>query len=214
MFVNILAALLLFVFLLWLTKKSLIQYRIIHLKGSSNDRLNNITILRRILGKPIKIFDAHGPEFHPNFNTPGLFGNYKSHVKILDSVSDSPGYTVVLEDDVIFSEDFHSKILKIIDMDIEFDIIYLGNLDRNHGKHVSGNVFQVDPDRLMTGQHAYLVNNKNAKRITKHLQYKTNIDLEIPELIKSGEINGLVVYPCMAFQQVRRLPSIAQRPTP
>jgi GR25 family glycosyltransferase involved in LPS biosynthesis len=212
MIVIILIAVLIFFLLTWLTKKKqLIQYRIIHLKGSSNDRMNNIRKLRKILGQPIEIFDAHGPVIHPKFNLPGEFGCYKSHKTLLESVRHEPGYTIVLEDDVMFSDDFHSKVLKIIDMNLEFDILYLGNLDGNRGKRVIENVFQMDPGRLLTGTHAYLVNNKNAMNVVEQLQYNSAIDLELGELIKSGKINGLVLSPSIAWPD-RSLPSGIRAP--
>ena len=206
MIVILLIAVLVFFLLLWLTKKN-VEYYVIHLKEETS-RFENIKQMEELIGEKITIFDAHGPELHPNFNLPGETGCYKSHKKLLESVKNNPGYTVILEDDVIFSEDFHSQVLKIIKKNIDFDILYLGNLDGNHGKHISDTVYKVDSSRLLTGMHAYLVKNKNVHKITESLRYSGAIDLEIPELIKSGKINGFVLWPSIAHQNHKFLSGI------
>jgi GR25 family glycosyltransferase involved in LPS biosynthesis len=116
------------------------------------------------------------------------------------------GYTVIFEDDVVFKDTLHDDIEKIIThldiLNLEWDIIYLGNITDNHKDNVVDNIYTVDGNNVCTGTHALLVNNKNSEKIYKSncniihaidFQYKINID--------NKNLNGLVIYPQLCFQQ-------------
>ena len=199
MIVILLLAIVIFFVLLYITRKNnKIQYHVIHLKHETR-RLEHIKNIENILGQKIKIFDANPPEVYGEFK-PGVVGCYKSHKKLLESVKGTPGYTVIFEDDVIFPKDFHQQIKDIVNKLDDFDIVYLGNLDGNHATQIIDNIYRIDPTRLLTGMHAYIVKNKHTDKITRKLKFKTAIDLEIPELIHTEGLNGYVIWPSLASQ--------------
>jgi GR25 family glycosyltransferase involved in LPS biosynthesis len=138
----------------------------------------------------------------------GEIGCYLSHHMIIKNIMNSSlnGYTVIFEDDVVFKDTLHDDIEKIIThldiLDIEWDVIYLGNITDNHKDNVIDNIYTVDGNNVCTGTHALLVNNKNSEKIYKSncniihaidFQYKINID--------NKNLNGLVIYPQLCFQQ-------------
>jgi GR25 family glycosyltransferase involved in LPS biosynthesis len=117
-------------------------------------------------------------------------------------------YSVIFEDDFIVEPGFHSKVRKIIQDAGDFDILYLGNLDGNHAERVKGDVYKVDTTRYLTGMHGYVVKNENAWKITSKLKYKKAIDLELPDLFKTGDVDGLVVWPSIVGQNSKLVSSI------
>jgi hypothetical protein len=82
-----LLAILIFLLLVWLTKKNeeVVEYYVIHLKEEIS-RLENIKQMEKILGKKITIFDAHGPCDIPGPASRGHCGAYKSHKGVLELV--------------------------------------------------------------------------------------------------------------------------------
>jgi hypothetical protein len=162
--------------------------------------------MEKRIGHALKIFKASGPSVLDGF-TPGEVGCYQSHMRLLDSPK-STEYSVIFEDDFMVQPGFHSKVQKIIQDAGEFDILYLGNLDGNHTELVNGDVYKVDTTRYLTGMHGYVVKNENAWKITSKLSYKKAIDLELPDLIKTGDVYGLVVWPSIVMQNSKLVSSI------
>lgn len=163
--------------------------------------------MEKRIGQPLNIFKASGPVVLDGFK-PGEVGCYKSHMRLLDTPRETK-YSVIFEDDfLVHDDDFHSKVQKILQDAGDFDILYLGNLDGNHAERVKGNVYKVDTERYLTGTHGYIVKNENAWKITSKLKYKKAIDLELMDLIQSGEVNGLVVWPSIVSQNQNLMSSI------
>jgi hypothetical protein len=162
--------------------------------------------MEKLIGHTLNIFKASGPSVLEGWK-PGEVGCYQSHMRILDEPRDTE-YSVIFEDDFVVQPGFHTKVQKIIQDAGDFDILYLGNLDGNHAEHVKGDVYKVDTTRYLTGMHGYIVKNENAWKITSKLDYKKAIDLELPDLIKSGDVNGLVVWPSIVGQNSKLVSSI------
>ena len=195
---TLLLSVLVFVFL-WLSikKPPTIDYHVIHLSHRM-DRMNNIREMEKRIGQTINIFKASGPSVLEGFK-PGEVGCYESHMRIMGTHKNTE-YSVIFEDDFVVQPGFHSKVEKIIQDAGDFDILYLGNLDGNHAERVKDDVYKVDTTRYLTGMHCYVVKNENAWNITSKLEYKKAIDLELPDLIKTGDVNGLVVWPSIVGQ--------------
>lgn len=202
---TLLLIIIVFSILWWLTRTCDIDYHVIHLFHRT-DRMKNIREMEKRIGQTLNILQASGPADREGFK-PGEVGCYKSHMRLLDAPRDTK-YSVIFEDDFIVHDDFHSKVQKILQDAGDFDILYLGNLDGNHAERVKGDVYKVDTGRYLTGMHGYIVNNNNTWKITSQLKYKKPIDLELPDLIKSGHVNGLVVWPSIVSQNSRLVSSI------
>jgi len=200
MIVILLFAVLIFLLLVWLTEEVVVEYYVIHLKEEIS-RLENIKQMEQLLGKKITIFDAHGPCDIPGPCSRGHCGAYKSHKGVLELVhaKKSSKYSVIFEDDFIVTSELHKQVNDIINKLEDFDVVILGNFEANHGQHVKDNIYRLDPNRLCTGTHAYLVKNENVPNITERLKYKTNFDLELPDIIHQYNLNAFVIWPRIAF---------------
>jgi GR25 family glycosyltransferase involved in LPS biosynthesis len=116
--------------------------------------------------------------------------------KIIESESE---YSVIFEDDVWFGPDLHEKILDIVDTNVDFDVIYLGNLLDNHMHHVYKNVYTIDQRRDCWGTHALLI--KNPKKMYElNLVARHNIDTHYKMLVAENKLNAYVVYPSICSQ--------------
>jgi hypothetical protein len=56
--------------------------------------------------------------------------------------------------------------------------------------------------------HGYVIKNENAWKIISKLKYKKVIDIELPELINIGDVDGLVVWPSIVGQDSKLVSSI------
>jgi len=202
---TVLLSIVVFVLLWWWNKTPTFDYHVIHLSHRT-DRMNNIHEMEKRIGQTINIFKASGPSVVEGFK-PGEVGCYQSHMRIMDTPKKTK-YSVIFEDDFIVQPGFHSKVRKIIQDAGDFDILYLGNLDGNHTERVKGDVYKVDTTRYLTGMHGYVIKNENAWKITSKLEYKKAIDLELPDLFKTGDVNGLVVWPPIVGQNSSLISSI------
>ena len=202
---TVLLSILVFVILWWWNNSPTIDYHVIHLSHRT-DRMNNIHEMEKRIGYALNIFKASGPSVLEGFK-PGEVGCYQSHVRLIDTPKNTE-YSVIFEDDFLVQPGFHTKVQKIVQDAGDFDILYLGNLDGNHAEHVNGDVYKVNTDKYLTGMHGYVVKNENAWKITSKLNYKKAIDLELPDLIKTGDVNGVVVWPSIVSQNSSLVSSI------
>lgn len=205
----------------------MINYFVIHC-NEHTERLNNILDIKKIINQKIEVFKGY---FTKNISTsytsklnyfqkhdtnllmnqnvltkPGEIGCYLSHhmlIKYIFDNSNSNEYSVIFEDDIICKETLHNEIQQIIKnmVKIDWDIIFLGNLTKNHGKQVIDNIYCIDENQICTGTHSLLINNKNVNKIYNancnilhaiDRQYKINIDLKI--------LNGYVIFHPICFQ--------------
>ena len=115
-------------------------------------------------------------------------------------------YSVVFEDDVTFDRCINLQVEEIIknlnNSGIDFDVIFLGNHNNNHGQHVVSNIYKLDPNSYCWGTHAMLIKNKNVEKIYNSLlNIKYEIDGQYKIDIDSNILNGFVIYPCIAGQK-------------
>jgi len=135
----------------------------------------------------------------------GEIGCYMSHMNLLKKISESEydGWTIIFEDDLVLESNFKeelNKILKNLENNDNFDIIYLGN---NYQHDCDKGVFKDNLCYPNTpyGTQAYMVNKRSAKKIYDLLKIIDNpIDVKYDYLMKENKINGLVVVPSLVFQ--------------
>ena len=163
---------------------------------------NNLIIFPAIIGKNIdtKNIQQYHPKllFNFDFTFVNEIGCYLSHFYILQEIIEIIGYTVILEDDIIIENNIENDINNIISkIDINFDILFLSNLiHENHGLHYKDNIYYVDPNNLLWGTSAYIINNKNVKKII-NLLYDIDlpIDTKYKRLINEKKLIGLILFP-------------------
>ena len=196
----------------------MIQYYIIHCHEHTNREPHIKSIcntLKQPLGMIKGVYTQKVPLYkqcdyirsiHPNikslftFYGSGQIGCYLSHYQSIHHFN-KPGYSVLFEDDVVFSAHLHEKINSIIQKAPDFDIIFLGNLNNNHGEQVVDNIYKINKDYPCWGTHALLINNKNIRKIYHELSViKAEVDNQYKEAILSNRLTGYVIYPSICFQ--------------
>ena len=208
---------------------NIINYFVIHCKEHI-ERFSNIHNIQNNINAPITIFQGyytkivnteynhklqyyklHDPNMSMSVNVQsksGEIGCYLSHhmlLKHIMDISNKNEYSVIFEDDVTFKEPIGNKIDNIINnmknKNIDWDIIFLGNLTKNRGTHIIDNIYSIDKTHVCVGTHALLINNKNASKI-----YDTNckithaIDFQYKININKGKLDGYVIFRPLCFQ--------------
>lgn len=205
-----------------------IKYFLIHCE-EHRERLKNIKDLKGVIGEKIEIFKGYFTQnIETIFNTklnffkihdnnlkmeqnviskPGEIGCYLSHHMLIKHILETKkqGYSVIFEDDVTCKNTLHDEITKIINnmnsLNLDWDIIFLGNITKNHGEKIIDNIYSIDKNNVCTGTHALLINNKNIHKIYESncniihaidFQYKINIDKKV--------LNGYVIFRPICFQ--------------
>jgi glycosyl transferase family 25 len=129
----------------------------------------------------------------------GEVGCYLSHIKIYNMVKNSSSkYSVIFEDDFEITQDFENQLNAILDNveNIEFDYIYLTNLNNNKGEHIKDNIYFMDKNNLLTGTQGYLINNSQIDKIIENTKYMDRpIDHRIADLCKDNVFKILVIHP-------------------
>jgi GR25 family glycosyltransferase involved in LPS biosynthesis len=198
-----------------------IDYYVIHM-SSNLERRKNIQNMANKINKNIKIFEAiKGTDLLnssdknidllkiQNYDENIIFqfkyefinevGCYLSHLILIQSLlNTSYKYTLIFEDDFnILDNNFNDKLNDILDkIDDNFDILYLGNLNDNHGKNFKDDIFYIDTNYYLTGTHAYIINNKNIDKIYRNLlTINYAIDNKYKDLINQNVLNAYIIYP-------------------
>jgi GR25 family glycosyltransferase involved in LPS biosynthesis len=137
----------------------------------------------------------------------GEIGCYLSHHMLIKELMENNimGFSIIFEDDVVFNNNIENEINEIINklekINIDWDIVFLGNITMNHRDLVIDNIYTIDKNNCCTGTHALLLNNKNLRKIYQSncnivhaidWQYKINIDNNL--------LNGYVIYPPICWQ--------------
>ena len=196
---------------------------VIHMKNAKEERKLNVDRLRQSLGNiEFRVMDAvdgttvdendlrmYDPLFqirHLNRREykGGEYGCYLSHFMIIKTIYEANigGYSLIFEDDAnITTSNFQEDVAKIALSVEDFDILFLGNLNENHGEQYKDNIFHVHRDSPMYGTHAYMIKNCNADRVYHSLltMHKA-IDNQYKELIDSEILKGYVIFPSMVSQ--------------
>jgi GR25 family glycosyltransferase involved in LPS biosynthesis len=197
-------------------KNTTINYYVITLNQES--RLNNIKIQEEKLAKPINIITGINglsldqkslldngilsKDFYIlNDNKRAKeIGCYQSHLSIYNLINKNTlsDYSVIFEDDFdIKQENLNLELENIIkSLDNNFDIIYLGNTFDNVGTQFKNNIYSIDKNKFSIGTFAYLVNNKNIKKIIGLTELIDRpIDIKLDYLIKNSLLTGYVIFP-------------------
>ena len=201
-----------------------VDYLVIHIRNSEERYANilrnqeklkqNIHIFDAVVGKnldlnDLKVFDDN-LVLNFKYNYINEIGCYLSHFMLIKSIEKNTGYTVAFEDDFdILTDDLDNQIRDIIKkVDVDFDILFLGNLNDNHAENLIDEVYYVDKNIPLWGTQAYLINNKNAGKIyDKLLNLNEAIDNKYKALIDSGELNGLTIFPISVGQVGEKIKS-------
>jgi len=208
-------------FLSWIPIESFdnysdITYYVIH-ERSNQERTKNIELQQAKLGKPIHIFDAiMGKDMDTNQlsrfdeklhnmkkgQRPNVIGCYLSHFMLIKSLLNrTEGYTIIFENDFKIVTDNLDKqiqhILQIIDKD--FDLLYFGNLNDSHSQLYKENIYDIKD--VITGNHAYLINNRNIQKIYNVLLTMDEaVDWKYSNSMQKNELRGFAIYPVLVVQ--------------
>lgn len=186
----------------------------------NKERLENIEIQEKKLNNKIYIFPAvNGKKSDINELKKKYFikndklkmseiGCYLSHLNIYKKIKkdNKKGYTIIFEDDfVIKSDNLLYEIKTIISLlnnrNIDFDMIFLGNLRNNYGKYIQDNVYYLDKANSLSGTHGYIINNKNINKIIEKIKKITNaIDVTIQKLSYKNLLNTIIINPNLVVQ--------------
>lgn len=211
-----------------------INYYMIHCI-EHKERIENIQYAKAKLNKPVIMFNGINTKnvllneqniFIKNFNKDiksnfsfkknGQIGCYLSHFKIIENIMKNNldnDYTVIFEDDVFFGNFLNTNINIIVsnldNLNIDFDIIFLGNCNNNKGVHLTKNIYYFDDNIKYWGTHALLINNKNINKIYDLICNITNeIDSHYISLIKSKKLKGFLIYPSLCYQNSELISTI------
>jgi GR25 family glycosyltransferase involved in LPS biosynthesis len=211
-----------------------INYYMIHCI-EHKDRLENINRAKLKLQKPIIMFDGintknvlltnqhnfinnFNKDIKPNFffKKNGQIGCYLSHFKIIENIMQNnlnTGYSVIFEDDVFFGNFLNTNINIIVsnldDINLDFDIIFLGNCNNKKGVHLINNIYYLDDKINYWGTHALLINNKNIKKIYDlNCNILNEIDTHYVSLIKNKKLNGFIIHPSLCYQNSELISTI------
>lgn len=137
---------------------------------------------------------------------PGELGCLLSHYKIYEKMDkENIPYAVVLEDDVIFEEDFDEVLQALLDSDVEWDVIrFLGSkkIYRRGCRKIAPLTGRYGLARLPTapgGAHGYLLSLNAARTMLSHMQRNwLPIDTLQGRTWETG-LETLVVYPAPLY---------------
>lgn len=200
------------------TNDKFIDYRVIYMKTSNNiDRIQQINDMQNKLGKKINFFDAvvgkevdlnnlklyhRDLKFNFNYKYIGEIGCYLSHFMLIkESINSNYEYTVIFEDDFYirdanFDKDLSKSLELLKEKNVNFDILYLGNIFENKGDHIINNIYSANTTTQLLGTHAYLINNKSASKIVdKLLNMDCAIDHKFSRSNMTNVLDILVFYP-------------------
>lgn len=191
------------------------------------DRIKNIEEQQKRLNIKIKVFDAVVGDkldinelikqkllIEPNSFNDNVtkkkrqLGCYLSHYRIYEKIKkDSKnGYTIVFEDDFQISkenliETIEQTITELNKKQMDFDILYLGNLQNNHGINVLENLYEINSSEDLFGTHAYIIKNKHIDKIINATKsFDCPIDNRLQDLGKSKSLIIYVYYPTLVNQ--------------
>jgi len=185
---------------------------------NQEDKINNkIEIFNGVNGLKLDINDLKEKNILANYNKlsenynhkMGEIGCYLSHLNIYKKIKENnkKGYTIIFEDDFLinssnFIDDVKKAIKTLNNNNIEFDFLFLGNLNDNHGTNISDNLYNIDNNTNLYGTHGYVINNKNIDKIIDKInKIESPIDNTIQDLSYNKVFNTIVIYPNLINQQ-------------
>jgi GR25 family glycosyltransferase involved in LPS biosynthesis len=197
-----------------------IRYYLIHC-DEHEERMPHITKLKEDFNQEITVFKGinttHVPtseqvnyiqQINPNITfshfrywQSGQIGCYLSHIGVMEHIikNKESDYSVIFEDDVVFdTTTLHSEIEKILQHNLEFDILFLGTSSNNKGEHIVDNIFHVNKIAHCWGTYAMLINNKHIEKIyNENCKIIHAIDVQLSFLNRCNKIINLVIQPVL-----------------
>jgi len=127
---------------------------------------------------------------------------YLTHFSIYKTIIPN-NYTIIFEDYFeILTDNLIDKcniiIEKLKELNLEFDIIFLGNhhYNHNHGTLIHNDIYKLGNKEGLHGTHGYIVNNNNIHKIIEHTQHISHsLDIKIQSLADSTKLNVFSIYP-------------------
>lgn len=160
----------------------------------------------------------HNSKLWSNIGPKGTIGCGMSHLLCWERIANSDKeYSVVLEDDVYFSDDFEEQFTNAIqNVPEDFDILYIGCygceknslqsklfslVGRVNRKYEDVNDY-VEVPKLTLAAHAYVVSKKGAKKIIELLDgnISFHIDQELQHLSRNNKIKVYAIKKKIGFQ--------------
>lgn len=197
----------------------LIKYYLIHcdehverdtyVRKLKEDFNQEITIFKGIYTKNVGFKDQQNyiKEFNPKitaihkFCLPGEIGCYLSHFSLIEHIMkhNESDYSVIFEDDVVFdTTTLHSDIEKIIQYNVDFDILFLGNNSNNKGEPIIDNIYHVNKQHHCWGTHALLIHNKHIEKIFNvNCTIRHTIDVHYTIANRCNRLNCVVIQPVL-----------------
>lgn len=201
--------------------------RLLHIKNQQQKIKEKMYIFDAVKGDDLILEKLLNENFlHPSFEGKDLsmneqkhrmreIGCYLSHMLIyayIKKFQSKNNYTIIFEDDFnIVIDNFIQKIKSSLEifnkLNIDFDILFLGNTPKNRGKNLKDDIYYVNHNRNLWGTHAYLINNKNIDKIIKYTKIIDKpIDIKLQYLDKQKNLNIFVFYPTIVNPN-KELPS-------
>ena len=154
------------------------------------------------------------------FYKPGQIGVYLSHHMIIKNIMDNiqkgnvvSDYSLIMEDDVKIplQVKFIMELILNEVKNLNFDIIYLGNLNNNFKSMIKNSklfgIYTLDTEKWCWGAHALLINNKNAEKIYNlNCKIKLEIDNQYKVLGDDKKLNVFVTKPSLFTQDRANCP--------
>jgi len=182
------------------------------------NRLLNIHTQQQKINNTIEVFDAvngdllneidpriilHTPITEMDKIHKRVIGCYLSHYNLYNTIVKDDNYTIIFEDDFVIREsDLIKKCNNILvtlkELNLEFDVIFLGNHDynHNHGTLIKNNIYKIGRNEGLHGTQGYIVNNKNIHKIIENTNDITDgIDIKIQRLANEKKLNVFSIYP-------------------
>jgi GR25 family glycosyltransferase involved in LPS biosynthesis len=130
-------------------------------------------------------------------------GCYLSHYRLYNTIVKDDNYTIVFEDDFdIRTNDLLQKCNTILntlkELNLDFDIIFLGNHDynHNHGTLIKNDIYRLGRNEGLHGTQGYIVNNNNIHKLIEKMGNITDpIDNRIQRLANEKQMNVFAIYP-------------------
>jgi glycosyl transferase family 25 len=156
------------------------------------------------------------------FCTKTTIGIAMAHIKVWEQIIKSNDeYSIILEDDVIFTPNFKFNLNVILhNLESDIDILYLGcigcsdsfNLfsavgymtniiNYNNFNNINNNTY-LKKSLVSFATHGYIISKNGAKKLIKYIKgnISNHLDFQIQELIKNKLINSYVVNNLLVYQ--------------
>jgi GR25 family glycosyltransferase involved in LPS biosynthesis len=184
--------------------------RLPHITKLKEEFNQEITVFKGIATNHVHLQDQHTyirkvkPTIkltHFKFWQSGQIGCYLSHIGLMEHImlKKESDYSVIFEDDVVFdTTTLHANIEKIIQHNVEFDILFLGNNNENKGEHIVDNIYHVNNRQECWGLHGLLIHNKNIDKILNvNYTLKHALDVQYLQLNRTKQLTNVVVQPIL-----------------